>query len=838
MDDNALRALRRRYKAHIGRPEHSEALRAGQLQVSDDILAWMGEKEEDGKLPTSDYIVRPTGSGKTVSLIDFALGINCSPKPGPPELLWDKRVLVLAPTNVLCRQFAAELGVEKYRKQGKRYAYQAIPEDKVGLYDASESNKHTRDEALGKHFVVMTYDSFKLAVEQDRMKVSDFAATLLDEVHTKPRGDVTSEFLKRELFNVDAHGNKLGEAPTLAIGATATHLYKSGHTIGDYLFDGKTPIHNTPINFAVKNKEICGYRNVIVETTYNEHANVETSQDVTPAERTAFLKQEARDEAAIRILKDGHDPKTGKPYRESKSVWYCKDIAHANRLADKINATMGTPNTNDGEPSPKAYARAVSGKTHPNEFQVVVERYGRGDKGDPKAITNADLLIHGFDDEQAELCFMTWPSQSPIEVLQMGGRVLRRDPNNPDKFGTIFNFLDPDQKNPAIFGELAGGYYAYSGEEFGPTTGRQAAGEAPEYPWPDTLKDLNVHYLTRDIEQFAARRRAAQAADKKPKNLWSVDEMAKAIGVDKNILQKYVYEPLSGLYDQRKNRQAEIDIRDARAYSDDMVSINGQRFAIGTAQFPGMGYFHTGAAANDTNFCIDEKAKDACRFALYGKLPKPQPYLYSETAAARVVGTSPAEIQQIKSEIVTAYHGRKSYQRTFDVTHTTYGGEQTVRMTLNRDMIFCLDGNAPKLFFTADGIAKLHQLAIGTSEQAATQWWQDHPDGLAHVKTPRWLNQDEARAALKINPNHDDAKVFASTWKSLQAQSRRKANSDAHDGIECGAKRTAVAPSSSSEFCVTSDSLDAIRERIWPSTEVAGGYGSAAATKAVGWGSR
>ena len=94
MEAYELRTLRQRYKAHVSRREHSSNLRPGQMQLAQDMLSWLYERDDNGRdYNSSGYFVRPTGTGKTVSLIDFILGINSNLKG---DLTWDKRVLPIA----------------------------------------------------------------------------------------------------------------------------------------------------------------------------------------------------------------------------------------------------------------------------------------------------------------------------------------------------------------------------------------------------------------------------------------------------------------------------------------------------------------------------------------------------------------------------------------------------------------------------------------------------------------------------------------------------------------------------------------------------------------------
>jgi len=801
MDSTQLRVLRQRYRAHVARREHSAILRPGQMRLAQDILSWLYERDEGERdFHSRGYFVRPTGTGKTVSLIDFIMGINSGEKTG--EMKWDKRVLVLTPTNVLNEQFAAEMGVEKFRTPEKQYAFN-IPEDKIGVYDAT-ANPTKQQDSLNKHIVVMTYDAFMSLAAEGRVNVHDFAATLLDEVHTRPRGDNTRQFIREHVFNEAVDDNnqvtKLGDPATLTIGATATHLYKSGQTIGDYLFGGDQPIHLTRINDAVQDHEISGYRNVIVESGYNPDASFEGDRLLKDTVRKRILRQQARDDDAVRILQHGFDPITHVPYRNMKSVWYCRNIHHAHRLAAQINTAMHADET-------APYAQPVHGTMNKREFHGVIANYKRGNEGAPKALTNADILIHGFDDERAELCFMTWPSGSPIEVLQMGGRVLRTHRLKPH--ATIFSFPDPYKDSP-IFGELAGSYHSLPGDyEYPPTTSRGPRGEPLEPYWPEEIRDLRAYYRTRDIEMFASRRRQAQASDKKPDFMLTVAEMAKKIGMNKDILEKYVFMPLQGLYDQRHSRQQELDIRDAEQ---DNVFINGQRFAVGSSRHPGMGYFRTGA--NEATFCMNKEAANACRFALFGKLPEPKKYLYSKESARRLVDIPQAKIDEITLKIEEAYHRRNNYQRVLDI--------DGIHFRLNYDVQFCIDRNQPKLYFSSEGLQKLFQLAHGATADQSLEWWVDHKDKLFEVKSPLWQNKEEVMLELNIHPRHASYKSFDALWRRIERKHKEALKKDPHnigadmdDGtwVGCAYKRTEVIPNTHNEFCLDHDAVEWIKQQ-------------------------
>jgi len=779
MDATQLRTLRNRYEAHINSGDH--ILRPGQKRLADDIVSFMGERNAAGGINDRGYFVRPTGTGKTVSLIDFAIGINTL--PGGQSVLGDaqrqKRTLVMAPWNFLVTQWEDEL-LGKLREDGTRAPSKwgdRIRPEHVGIYRATDSFEN-KLAALQRPIVVMTYDSARSimteniagnqAKQQQRLQLrqqlaaENFPAVILDEVHDRPRGEATGNFIREYYF-----GN------SFVLGATATHLYKSGRTIGDYLFDGQIPIHETTFREAVNQGEIAPMRNVIAEVQLQQ-GQIEQLQQITQAalERARRSSNESfdytekeleriveitqRDEAAIRLLQRGFDPDTHKRYRDMKQVWYCASVKHAQNVARKLNEAMHDDN----------YAVAVHGKMNDEgeDQDMVLLNYQRGNH---KAVTNCQLLVHGFDDPQAELCMQLVPSRSPNRVMQQAGRVMRLDPNNRRKIANIVTFVYPgiDQQ---IFGELVNGFSMIPNpQEFQPST---PSTPSESRGWPD-IEGLRVRFTTEEITLFREQRRQQRYTNGLPPkgaDMLTVEEMAQELypragreQMNHEIarLQQRIYEPLAAAYDMRQARQQFVGLEDSLAQDGgSILSVRGQRFPV-----THIGYFKEKGHAR---FCIDRAAAGLCRHALFGRVENSRRELLSENTVRRILNVDEQSFAPLIDKVKNAYLDRGAYAQSVEIEHN----DTKARIPLAHMGFYAQAQNRSNVGFSMwpDALKPMYKLAHKVSADQAAKWWKDHPQ-IKLLKTTEWLNRQDVIDQLDISAVSENNTLhnFGELWNQL-----------------------------------------------------------------------
>lgn len=793
-----LRTLRDRYEAHIndieGRAAQKDAsqfaLRPGQIGLARDFIDFLKEPDEGGKIPTSGYFVRPTGTGKTVSLIDMIIGTNTL--PSGKVVLGDeargKRAIVMVPQNFLLDQWENELLGTK-REDGTHNPSKwgdTIKPEHVGIYRASDSFED-KCKALEKPVVVITYDSARIITngydgvmdalvnpetEENRLKLKkllkpeNFSLTLLDEVHDRPRGDVTGAFIKEHFMG-----------KSLVIGATATHLYKSGKTIGDYLFSGQIPFHETTFREAVNNKEICPMRNVVAEVELKPEQEAQLREitnaalerakkkgakaselDYTERELERIIEITKRDEAAIRLLQRGFDPDTGKRYRDMKQVWYCASVNHAKALAAKLNEAMGAD-----------YAMAVHGTQNGEAQDGILINYKLGKH---KALTNCQLLTLGFDDPEAELCMQIVPTRSPNRSMQQGGRVMRLDKNNKYKIANVVTFVYPGIEQ-VIFGELAGGMVMIPpGFEFEPAQSLPSGPSARV--WPE-IEGLKVSYTTEQLKLFAEKRnkqRYVNGLPVKDESKLTVEEMAHTLFPNASAeklsretarLQRRVYEPLQERYDERRQRQKFVDVQNVvETDSSEAVTAFGQRFPAWR-----IGHYNHN---NQDRFCVDKELAAVCRRSMFGRVSDRTPDLLSEAQAKRLSGLDDKAWHDTLDIIKEAYLDRKGYERALRI-NDVHIPHETIGYFRGKDAI-ARNQASVDFYLTPDALLPIYQLATGVDRETAQKWW-DVDKQLPRLKTTQWLNREDVTEALGIGKLDSRIPQFDSLWKQIESGHKR-----------------------------------------------------------------
>jgi hypothetical protein len=102
-------------------------------------------------------------------------------------------------------------------------------------------------------------------------------------------------------------------------------------------------------------------------------------------------------------------------------------------------------------------AAIISAKTSESERKDILKKYA---SGEISVLCNVGVLTRGFDEPSASVCLNLRPTLSPVAAEQRGGRVLRQDPADPDKFAYIVEFLDKNTNKkhlPITFADVAGG---------------------------------------------------------------------------------------------------------------------------------------------------------------------------------------------------------------------------------------------------------------------------------------------------------------------------------------------------------------------------------------------
>ncbi len=270
----------------------------------------------------------------------------------------------------------------------------------------------------GQDVTIMTYDYLIKAVNEGLINPDDYGLLILDEAH-RALGKKTRDAVK-------AFSN------SIKLGFTATPNYSEFKKLANLL---PTEIHNMSIREAVEEGLLCSFSVIIAETEANiSEVSVTSDGEYNSAELERAVNIESRNEAAVNLYVQEFSGQSG--------AFYCAGVDHAEEVANKLNSQGIT-------------AAVISGRQSRKVQQDILEKY---QNGEIQVLTNADMLIEGFDAPRASVCINLRPTFSPVVAEQRGGRVLRINPLDPEKHAYIVDFIDQNKntKNqPISFAQIA-----------------------------------------------------------------------------------------------------------------------------------------------------------------------------------------------------------------------------------------------------------------------------------------------------------------------------------------------------------------------------------------------
>ncbi len=741
---NNVRTMIKRYASHLESGNH--ILREGsQQQIAHSTIDYFRETDPaTGSIHTDGYQVGPGGLGKTIIEGVFFIGINTMPNGrcvlGDPAL--GKRILVGVPTNQLAGQWGDRLLGEFNEETGVRDPgpFGDLFTGHVGVYHAGLSDKE-KETVLSKAVVIIVHDSARVLYEHTNPRTGehapllnpkDFDMVCIDEVDDKVRGDVTSQFYLEAFF-----------PNCMVIGCTATPLFKSGKTIGDYLFGGKKPICEITHEEAVQRKEIAPHINIIIEPEVDLSSEItcvtEEWEDYSDTQKLRFINQAGTGQALIDTIRIGKHSRTGKPLRNMMQLHRAVNIEHGILIEEQLNATFGS-----------GYAQVVYGRTD-EEMDDEMRRLIKWmfQTGDIKAVVQCKLWGRGTDFPELELTVQHAPSLSPNEITQFHTRASRKGDGKK-----IALYLSPFIRgiDQLVIGELLGGHYMIPpGYDFPPTTGGGNQPSDPE-PWPE-IEGVNVYYTQRQLAMFAQQRRRQKQIDglqAKPKNMMTLDGMADVLHIDRDILYERVFHPLQDAYEKRQARQKYIDLADE-------LHVRGKIFPVRHMGF----YQHTGQEV----FCVDSNLVSLCEHTLYGRLDHTPPEVLDKDTAQHFLGCNNPQIDTLWRELQQAFFNRKNYERRIEIEGVDFSYD--IFGFFRRE-----DEGTSEFFIFPDALIPAYRRINGVDLEAA-EHWAEQP-AIRQCKTSHWYTEADVMESLDINPltGSEDTAFVTKVFDHLRRQSR------------------------------------------------------------------
>ena len=308
------------------------------------------------------------------------------------------RTMIVVPTKIL---------VDQTGKKIEQFA----PDLDVGkIYTGAKEH--------GRQVTIITYDSLVNKIRSGEIKPEEFDCLILDEAH-RALSDLRIEAIQK--FN-----------GALKLGFTATPEFSKEKNVEQIL---PKEIHSMSIVEAVEGRLLSEFSAVIAKTKIDiSSVPINNNGEWEPEKLEEALNIASRNQAAVDLYNTN--------FKEKTAVVYCTGIKHAEAVVKRFQE-QGVS------------VAMVSGETPQKEQEKILEKLH---SGEIKVVVNADLLIEGFDEPRASVCINLRPTRSRVVAEQRAGRVLRLDPDDPNKLAYIVDFLDEiddDKLPPILFADIA-----------------------------------------------------------------------------------------------------------------------------------------------------------------------------------------------------------------------------------------------------------------------------------------------------------------------------------------------------------------------------------------------
>lgn len=352
--------------------------------------------------------------------------------------------------------------VEQTLKQINRF----FPSSDVGRVDQLGKD-------FGKKIIVTTYASFVHQVRENNIRPNKVGVLILDEVH-EALSDQRKAAIERFNQNV-------------VLGFTATPDYSEKKGVSDLL---EREVHSMSILDSVHMGALSGFFTLIAKTKVDLSAvQITSTGEYNADDLEKKVNVESRNMAAVQLCQQVFPGKT--VFVNCSSIQHAKDVATCFEKSGIKSA-------------------AIFGE-NPNNTEIIAQAQA----GDIQVLCGVRLLVRGIDIPRAEVCLNLHPTYSRVDVLQRGGRVLRLDPNNPDKHAYIVDFVDEEKRKTPLLFSVALGWvfgaqkqFSVEGQETGSRVGQQPRN------WEDIeIEGLQVIVSIEEQEQFLQERAAATTSN-------------------------------------------------------------------------------------------------------------------------------------------------------------------------------------------------------------------------------------------------------------------------------------------------------------------------------------
>lgn len=256
---------------------------------------------------------------------------------------------------------------------------------------------------FGRKVIVTTYDSLCINIKNGKLRPEDFQLLILDEL------DRARSPRRRRAIEEFTKSIKLGFSATVP-----THTFLK-------------EIHKMTIKEAVQEGLISPFSVFVAQSDVDlTNVSVDSKGEYDERQLEKAINIAKINQPAVELYQ--------KMFAGQSALTFCSGIEHAQTVS-RLFAKNGIP------------AGFISGKMSQKEQRGILSQFR---KGEIKVLCSADILTRAYDEPRASVCLNLRPTFSPVLAEQRGGRVLRKDPDNPQKHAYIVDFLY-ETKNPKRF---------------------------------------------------------------------------------------------------------------------------------------------------------------------------------------------------------------------------------------------------------------------------------------------------------------------------------------------------------------------------------------------------
>ena len=305
---------------------------------------------------------------------------------------------------------------------------------------------------------------------------------ILDEAH-RSLGPERSEVIKK--FN------------GLQLGFTATSEFSEERKVADLL---EEEIFRMDVAEGIREGLICQTQTIHAYTNVDLSSVVIKGGKYSPQQLEKVINVQGRNIAAVELYE--------KKFNHLKVICNCSGVLHAQSVAKLFNERG-------------IHAACITGTT-PKEQRIQILKDFKS--GIIKVLTNAKVLLEGFNEPSCSVTFNLHPTLSLVDAEQRA-RSGRLDKNNSNKWSYVVDFIDQHARQPQVlYSEILGADRVWDisePENVTPVTEKEPADRSTSEPRPPinfddlSMDGLRVVVDTRNIMEITNRNLISRKEEKK-----------------------------------------------------------------------------------------------------------------------------------------------------------------------------------------------------------------------------------------------------------------------------------------------------------------------------------